>query len=239
MADYYPVPTYEDYEVAKKNGISRSTVYQRINYRGKTVEQAITEPLKNRIFSRKYQEYIDLAKQNGIRYATFHSRLTKKTSKKWTPEEAATTPLSKGGRPRTVKMNYQLPTEEEIKQAEAIGVRKTLLNQRLRNGWTMGRAISYPVGTSYEGQEKHTQLLRLAKKTGISESTFYRRIRGGMTPYQAASTPKEQKYIEYVTLAEQNGIAPKTFYKRVERNMEPLEAATKPVVSRKKVQQIS
>lgn len=239
MADHFPVPTKEDYEIAARNGIRKNTVYHRIHYRGMTVEEAITKPLQNRSFSRKYQKYIELAKQNGINYPTFHARLTKKTTRKWTPEEAATVPPLKIGRPRIVKMNYQFPTDEEVKQAEAIGIRKSLLNQRLRQGWTMERAISYPVGTSYEGLEKHTKLLKLAKRTGISESTFYRRIKEGMTPYQAASTPKEEKYVDYVTLAEQNGIARKTFYKRVERNMEPLEAATKPAKKRKKVQQIS
>jgi predicted DNA-binding transcriptional regulator AlpA len=233
-----PVPTKEDYEIAAKHGIRKSTVYQRIYY-GMTLEEAITKPLQNRSFSRKYQKYIELAKQNGISYPTFHARLTKKTSRKWTPEEAATIPPLKSGRPRIIKMNYQFPTDEEIKQAASIDVSEKLLNQRLRKGWEMERAITSPVGTSYEGLEKHTKLLKLAKRTGISESTFYRRIREGMTPYQAASTPKEEKYVEYVTLAEQNGIAPKTFYKRVERNMEPLEAATKPAKKRKKTKQIS
>ncbi|HDR7611442.1 TPA: hypothetical protein QCX47_003042 [Bacillus mycoides] len=234
-----PAPTKEDYEIAAKNGIRKSTVYQRIHY-GMTLEEAITKPLKNRSFSRKYQKYIELAKQNGISYPTFHARLTKKTARKWTPEEAATVPSLKSGRPRIVKMNYQFPTDEEIKQAASIDVSEKLLNQRLRKGWEMERAITSPVGTSYEGLEKHTKLLKLAKRTGISESTFYRRIREGMTPYQAASTPKEAlPYIEYVALAIENGIEPKTFYKRVERKMDPMEAAMKPTKKRKKVQRIS
>ncbi|EEK53218.1 hypothetical protein bcere0004_55250 [Bacillus cereus BGSC 6E1] len=85
-----PVPTDEEYEIAAKNGISKATVYQRIHYRGKTVEQAITEPLQNGLFLKKYQKYIEIAERNGISYRTFHARMTKKTVRKWTPEEAAT-----------------------------------------------------------------------------------------------------------------------------------------------------
>ncbi|PEE42823.1 hypothetical protein [Bacillus pseudomycoides] len=133
-----------------------------------------------------------------------------------------------------MKMNYQVPTTKEIQQAESIGVSKKLLDQRLRQGWSMERATTSPVGTSYEGREKHTKMLKLAKKTGISESTYYRRLREEMTPYDAATTPKEG-YEKYVILAKQNGIEPKTFYKRVERKMDPLEAATKPLRKRKKV----
>lgn len=130
-------------------------------------------------------------------------------------------------------MNYQVPTTKEIQQAASIGVNNKLLDQRLRQGWTMERAIISPVGTSYEGREKNVKMLKLAKKTGISESTYYRRRREGMEPYKAATTPKEG-YRNYVVLAKNNGIDPKTFYKRVERKMDPLEAATKPLRKRKK-----
>ncbi|WP_017154155.1 hypothetical protein [Bacillus bingmayongensis] len=132
-----------------------------------------------------------------------------------------------------------VPTAEEMEQAASIGVSNKLLDQRLRQGWTVERTITSPPGTSYEGKEKHVKMLRLAKKTGISESTYYRRLREGMTPYQAATTSKEEtygKYKNYVAIAIENGIEPKTFYKRVERNMDPLEAATKPVKKRKTVQ---
>lgn len=78
MTVYMPVPTEEEYEIAAKNGISKEVVYQRIHYRGKTVEQAITEPLQNGLFLKKYQKYIEIAERNGISYRTFHARMTKK-----------------------------------------------------------------------------------------------------------------------------------------------------------------
>lgn len=134
-------------------------------------------------------------------------------------------------------MNYQVPTIKEIQQAMSIGVGSKLLNQRLRQGWTMERAITSPVGTSYEGQEKNVKLLKLATKNGISESTFYRRRREeGMTPYEAATIPKVYRYRKYLIIAKRNGIDPQTFYKRVERKMDPLKATMKPPRKYKKKQ---
>lgn len=225
------MPTKEEYQRAAANGISRQTLKHRIKYSGLTMEEAITKPLQ-RGFERKYKKYIELAKQNGISYQTFYSRMNSKFGHKWTPEEAATIP-SKMYRKRKGP-NYQDPTDEEKKQAASNGVGSKLLYQRLMNGWTMERAITSPVGTSYEGREKNVKLLKLARKNGISESTFYRRLREGMTPYNAATIPKEEKYSEYIVIATANGIEPKTFYKRVERKMNPLEAATKPLRKRKK-----
>ncbi|QUW34573.1 hypothetical protein J8Y17_28170 (plasmid) [Bacillus cereus] len=226
-------PTESQYKIAEQNGISRQTVNQRIKKGKKTIEQAITEPLSGE-FARKHRKYIDLAKKNGIDYKTFRSRILYGKRRKWTPEEAATTPA-------TVyrKINYQKPSKEEIKQAASIGVGEKLLDQRLRQGWTMERAITSPVGTSYEGKEKNVKILKLARNNGISDSTYYRRRKEGMAPYEAATKPKEKGFKEYIPLAEANGISNKAFYQRVKRGMKPYEAATKPAVRRKKAQQIS
>ncbi|HDX9549372.1 TPA: hypothetical protein ROX86_001866 [Bacillus thuringiensis] len=125
-------------------------------------------------------------------------------------------------------MKENITLKDYVRAAE-IGVSKKHVDQRIQKlGWSLDRAITSPVGTSWEGKEKNTKLLKLAKKTGISSFTFYKRIREGMTPYEAATKPKES-YSEYIHLAETNGIKNKTFYQRVKRGMEPLEAATKPL----------
>lgn len=221
-------PTESQYKIAEQNGISRQTVNQRIKKGKKTIEQAITEPLSGE-FARKYRKYVELAKKNGIDYKTFRSRILYGKRRKWTPEEAATVPA-------TVyrKINYQKPSKEEIKQAASIGVSEKLLDQRLRHGWTMERAITSPVGTSYEGKEKNVKMLKLARSNGISNSTYYRRRKEGMTPYEAATKPKG--FEEYIPLAEANGINSKAFYQRVKRKMDPYEAATKPPRKYKKKQ---
>jgi hypothetical protein len=41
---YSPVPTWEEYEIAKRNGIKKCTVDQRINVYGWTVKDAISKP---------------------------------------------------------------------------------------------------------------------------------------------------------------------------------------------------
>ncbi|WP_179865792.1 hypothetical protein [Bacillus pseudomycoides] len=84
--EYNPLPTWDQYEIAEKNGISKSTVYQRINIQGWTVEKAITEPLFVSMKER-YSEQWKIAEKNGILYRTFRSRIT---NLKWSPEEAAT-----------------------------------------------------------------------------------------------------------------------------------------------------
>jgi len=224
MTVYFPVPTYEDYEIAEKNGISKETVYQRIHYRGKTVKQAITEPLWNGSFREKYQNYIEIAEQNGISYPTFHARLTKKTVRKWTPEEAATVPPKITGRIRKSRANG--PTEENYKEAERNGISRKNVNQRLDlYDWDIERAITDSVKKRGR-KDDNTRMLMIAKQNGISASTFYRRIREGMLPRDAAMKPKGHS--AYIELAKENGINDICFYKRVERGMHPYLAATKP-----------
>ncbi|CAM4099778.1 hypothetical protein BAQ48_00290 [Bacillus luti] len=127
------------------------------------------------------------------------------------------------------------PTLKDYVKAAEIGISKKNVGQRMDElNWSLERAITTPVGTSWEGKEKNTKLLKLAEKHGISESTFYRRKRNGMTPYRAATAPKG--FEEYIPLAESNGISNKTFYQRVKRNMDPYEAATKPPCKYKKKQ---
>ncbi|EJQ55147.1 hypothetical protein [Bacillus mycoides] len=127
------------------------------------------------------------------------------------------------------------PTLKDYAKAAGIGVSKKYVDQRMEElNWSLERAITTPVGTSWEGREKNTKLLKLAEKNGISESTFYRRIRNGMTPYRAVTEPKG--FSEYIPLAEANGISNKAFYQRVKRKMDPYEAATKPPRKYKKKQ---
>ncbi|MEK5205368.1 hypothetical protein NST55_29455 [Bacillus sp. FSL R10-2789] len=127
------------------------------------------------------------------------------------------------------------PTLKDYAKAAEIGVSKKNLDQRMEElHWSLERAITTPVGTSWEGNEKNKKSLKLAEKNGISESTFYRRKRNGMTSYEAAITPKG--FEKYIPLAESNGISNKTFYQRVKRKMDPYEAATKPPRKYKKKQ---
>ncbi|MFE8095840.1 hypothetical protein DUD82_34635 [Bacillus toyonensis] len=80
-------------------------------------------------------------------------------------------------------------------------------------------------------------MITLAERNGISKPTYYKRVKSGMDPYEAATKPKG--YAAHLELARKNGIKDATFYQRITRGMKPYEAATKLVASRKRVQQIS
>nr|WP_227495942.1 hypothetical protein [Bacillus mycoides] len=80
---YKPVPTWENYEIAKRNGISKNNVDARVQSLNWDIEKAITKPLN------KFDKYyVDLAKKNGIAYHTYLKRL----SLGWNEIKAATKP---------------------------------------------------------------------------------------------------------------------------------------------------
>ena len=83
---YKPVPTWEDYEIAKSNGISKNNVDARVQSLNWDIEKAITKPLN------KFDKYyVELAKKNGIAYHTYLKRL----SLGWSEIKAATKPTRK------------------------------------------------------------------------------------------------------------------------------------------------
>ncbi|MGN4897763.1 hypothetical protein ACTFSB_28320 [Bacillus cereus group sp. MYBK14-3] len=92
MGVYFPVPSWDDYETAKKNGIPRKNVDQRVQYLGWTIEKAITTPLLPKCNRPKYKGYAELAEKNGIPYKTFTARVN---GLAWTLERAASTPVRK------------------------------------------------------------------------------------------------------------------------------------------------
>lgn len=85
--------TDEHYEIAKKNGIKRWTVYCRVNVYGWTVQEAITrKTMKKSECHKKYPDWVHKAlKQNGISHITFYARL----NRGWTIEHACTIPPGK------------------------------------------------------------------------------------------------------------------------------------------------
>ncbi|MED1436923.1 MULTISPECIES: hypothetical protein [Bacillus] len=83
---YNMVITFEDYEKAAKNGISKANVYQRVNGYGWSVERAITEPVKHCKGSQ--EGMVVIAECNGISRPTYFRRI----SRGMPPHEAATKP---------------------------------------------------------------------------------------------------------------------------------------------------
>lgn len=129
-------------------------------------------------------------------------------------------------------------TDEDYEKAAGRGITKTNVYQRVHTyGWSIERAITEPL-RSKGNPGKHSKMLIIAESLGISASTYFRRLKNGMTPKDAAMKPKG--HTTHLELARENGINDICFYKRVERGMQPYLAATKPMAKRtRKKKQIS
>lgn len=124
---YKLVATWEDYETAEKNGISRHNVDQRLAM-GWDITKAITEPIKES-FKKKYRKYVELAERNGICYPTFYNRVN---IYKWSLEEASTTPIMtrEDAWKKSRRLRSKIPDEIYI-LAEKNGIAKNTLQSRV------------------------------------------------------------------------------------------------------------
>lgn len=131
--------------------------------------------------------------------------------------------------------NYLSP--EDIAIAEKNGISYAAVQQRFyRYGWSKERAMTQPMGRRLWNQYKDECL-----KLGISCNYFFKRIRNGMTPEEAANRPKLSPGSKYKNLnpkitkeiiqeAEANGIAYPTLANRVYKHKWTIEKAkTTPV----------
>jgi len=136
-------------------------------------------------------------------------------------------------------------SEEEYARAEANGITRTCLIQRIRKAcWDREDALTRPMKPQ-RPRDSLKQWRELAEKSGISKGTFWARVSGGMSPEEAATMPKQSRQdiqwkrwastrktpAEFVRLAEKNGINTRTFHSRIHRGMDPQEAATRPPMS--------
>ncbi|WP_426981283.1 hypothetical protein [Bacillus pseudomycoides] len=120
---YRPVLTWEEMDIAKKNGIHAKIAEMRI-IGGWDRERAITEPVKETI-KKKYKEYADMAKENGIPYPLFYKRVH---DYKWDPKEAAITPKLT---PRESASKNRIISTELYALAERNGISKRTLQARI------------------------------------------------------------------------------------------------------------
>lgn len=134
-------------------------------------------------------------------------------------------------------MKYKpVPTEKDYEKAAKNGISKSNVYQRVNEyGWDLERAITVPVRK--RSGDINAGMIVFAEQNGISKPTFFKRVKGGMDLYEAATKPVG--YTAHLELARKNGIKDVTFYQRIKRGMRPYEAATKPVASRRKAQKIS
>lgn len=85
-----------------------------------------------------------------------------------------------------IEFNYYV-TPEEYKIAESLGISQDLVNKRIRlYAWTKKMAISV---SPKEIKKYDDSIKKLLKINGISEGTFYKRIKYGWTIERACTEP--------------------------------------------------
>jgi hypothetical protein len=135
---------------------------------------------------------------------------------------------------------YLTPEDYEI--AERNGIPRGYATSRFyTKNWSRERAITEPV-KKHNGPWKAWK--ETCKQTGISRSSFNRRVQKGMTPEEAATTPptppnkKAKRTLltdEQVEIAKQNGIGYSTLVVRISQYKWPIEKAIHtPVDTRKR-----
>jgi hypothetical protein len=143
--------TKEDYAKAKANGITHEMAYNRYYRLGYDVERAITEEPGSykRITTNMqlWEDWKEVAENNGISKQNFYNRLNSKSKKKWTAEEAATIPVG-------VRKNTRI-SPEIYELARKNGIKKSTLRTRVFNqNWTPYRAATDTVNEIFNWREE-------------------------------------------------------------------------------------
>lgn len=156
--DFYITP--EEYIIAEKNGICRSTLEKRIHDLMWDKKRAITEkPYKS---DRKLNDkYLEIALNNGIDKETFASRVIKLG---WDYEKAANTPVKDNlivlAESREKRRKYP---KEHLELALKNGIKRRLFYTRIERGMTSLEAATIPL---ISGTEKARRATESRRKNG-------------------------------------------------------------------------
>lgn len=233
--------------IAKENGISYGVYRDRVNKLGWTENKAAITPLKQK---RDDTKWIEKALRNGISRNAYIDRVDERF---WSPEDASTIPPmdveKRVSMARSAKTEYAdirqervyndennfftvVPQHYEI--AEKNGISKGAVKSRVYGlGWTVQKAITEPLmKADFERPKEYYDYLEKAKSNGITNATYYSRIRRGWSPEEAATKElikpqdfkrRDKKWME---LAVENGISARTYRGRVYNGWTEEEAAT-------------
>lgn len=156
MINKYITP--EQYKIAERNGMNKYTLERRVRQLGWNIDRALTQPTlrKNKT---NWKEWKAVAKQHGVSYPTYCSRLRIG----WTCEEAAT------NRPKTRReitierweKQGRRVTEEQIEVAKENGICYSTIHCRLHRGWSIEDAITKTP------KQKHTPKERRKNENNI------------------------------------------------------------------------
>lgn len=142
--DFYITP--EEYELALKNGISKSTLEARIRKYGWSKYKALNNPVKKSNLEYWYK----LAKSNGICKGTFMDRVYRL---KWSLIKSASTPVM-------IKRNKKYPDWVD-KLLARNGIKRTTFYNRVYAGWDIVKAATKKPMTL---EETHKAFRRCNKK---------------------------------------------------------------------------
>ncbi|MBA4509950.1 hypothetical protein H1057_18190 [Clostridium sporogenes] len=138
--DYYITP--QEYSLAKRNGISKENLEQRIRSYGWSKKSALETPVKKR--NKIPKKFKAMCKKNNIPIGTFYSRVY---SLKWSMEKAATEPIMdmETKAEKFVKRLRKYP-EDWIGKAKENGITPYNFRRRVREyGWSYEKAATVPV----------------------------------------------------------------------------------------------
>ncbi|MBP1907795.1 hypothetical protein J2Z32_004484 [Paenibacillus turicensis] len=131
----------EQYAIARSNGISNDTTYNRVYNCGWDVEKAITKPVRKKVDV----DYPEGLEKNGISKSAYYARI----KKGWEPERAATEPYKESSR-KALKMvhekNRKYP-KKYVKLAIQNGLTYEIFANRMRAGWKLEDAATKTKGT--------------------------------------------------------------------------------------------
>lgn len=137
---------------------------------------------------------------------------------------------------------YREPTESDYEIAEANGISRKNVKQRLDYGYTILDAITKPLAVNRKNIEAYERWEEVCKANGIGFKTFESRLKQGKSEEYAATTklyvpvPKIESgvkrnvpelYRKWKTTIEENGISFKTFQQRILKRWPEEIAATK------------
>ena len=143
--------TPDDFEVAKRNGLTEKIVKERVYRLGWDIDSSINKPkrrMKEKTVFTSEDKYIIV--KNGLTTRN----VTERMYQGWTKEKAINTPKldkTKNLKPRN-KYKY---TNQETEIAKKNGINKGTFYKRIANKWTVEEAFTIPINGKINDKSNH------------------------------------------------------------------------------------
>lgn len=163
----YKGKTYTTTELAKKAGMTRDLLYERIFTRGLSVEEAVETPVRQNSISIefegvKYESLKDLADAYNISADILRIR----HKKGWSIEDAVRTPLAE----YSVSIEFEGKTFPSLSElARAYNVNKSTLINRHQKGWSIHECVYGRKRTDKRGKQIDKMMEEILFENAISK----------------------------------------------------------------------